>query len=368
MSEIPYSIRDKNIRINTIKGLNWDDISDNHIIKKVDENNAGDTNIINTNSLTQNTLSLRVGSGLTEQSVGVLDGEADVLNAITALHINTLGNRNRGMTIYDTGTASRVGIGITEPEEDLEVAGNIQIDSANVARLRFQQTGLNPHALGEIDGEQDGTDGGDLQFYTKVNGGNVTEKLRINNVGAIGIGGATFGDAGAVLQSNGNAASVSWTTTPIFDNAKVSNRLSLGNVGRDQNVIFGFSGYNLAAGGTEHTIKRLNISMASNGWNWMEIQIHYAIMQQGFGLPYGSGTARKAVYWLGSGTGNGGFGSNFDKLYVGSGTSQNDIQFRINYINNSTFDIVFRNDHSSNSVHLSCEVHAIASYADIEFI
>ena len=115
----------------------------------------------------------------------------------------------------------RVGIGgITEPEEDLEVDGSIQIDSANIARLKFQQTGQNPHALGEIDAEQDGTNGGDLQFYTKVDGGNVTEKLRINNVGAVSIGGGTnFGDAGAVLTSNGNAASVSWTA-PVYVTAR----------------------------------------------------------------------------------------------------------------------------------------------------
>jgi len=126
-------------------------------------------------------------------------------------------NSTNGEVVRIT-TDGKVGIGITEPEEDLEVAGNIQIDSANVARLKFQKSG-NPataHALGEIDGEEDGTNGGDLQFFTKVDGGSVTEKLRINNVGAVGIGGANFGTAGAVLTSNGSGAAVSWTPPVAF--------------------------------------------------------------------------------------------------------------------------------------------------------
>ena len=120
-----------------------------------------------------------------------------------------------GNTFYVDNTNGRVGVGISNPEEDFEVDGSIQIDSAGAARLKFQQSG-NPqtaHALGEIDAEQDpvGGNGGDLQFYTKVNGGQVTEKLRINNIGAISIGGgATYGTAGQFLKSNGSGSSVSW--------------------------------------------------------------------------------------------------------------------------------------------------------------
>lgn len=107
---------------------------------------------------------------------------------------------------------TRVGINLTDPEETLEVDGSIQIDSANTSRLKFQKSGPSPHALGEIDGEEDGSNGGDLQFYTKVDGGSVTEKLRINNAGAIGLGGATYGTSGQVLTSAGNSAIPTWTT------------------------------------------------------------------------------------------------------------------------------------------------------------
>ncbi len=122
------------------------------------------------------------------------------------------GISNLGDTIYIDNNNNRVGIGISNPEEDLEVDGSIQIDSANVARLKFQQSGQNPHALGEIDGEQDGVNGGQLEFYTKVDTGSLTEKLRINNVGGIGIGGANYGTSGQVLTSGGSGGSVSWTT------------------------------------------------------------------------------------------------------------------------------------------------------------
>jgi len=123
------------------------------------------------------------------------------------------GTSNLGDTLYIDNVNNRVGINISNPEEDLEIDGSIQIDSANVARLKFQQSGPSPHALGEIDGEQDGVNGGQLEFYTKVDGGSVTEKLRINNIGAISIGGgANYGTSGQVLTSNGSTSAVSWTT------------------------------------------------------------------------------------------------------------------------------------------------------------
>ena len=44
---IPYSVRDKNTRINAIPGMNFDNITTNALIKKVDDNNAGNSNIQN---------------------------------------------------------------------------------------------------------------------------------------------------------------------------------------------------------------------------------------------------------------------------------------------------------------------------------
>lgn len=150
---------------------------------------------------------------------------------LTITHDNVDPNNNTASFSVDninsaplTLKGNKVGINILNPEEDLEIDGSIQIDSANVARLKFQQSGQNPHALAEIDAEQDGVNGGQLEFYTKLDAGNVTEKLRINNMGAIGIGGANYGSVGQVITSNGSNSSVSWTTpggNPIQINLSV---------------------------------------------------------------------------------------------------------------------------------------------------
>jgi len=140
------------------------------------------------------------------------------------------GNPPIANTLLKIGT----GAGVTVKElsgssYELEVDGNIKIDGGSNPSLKFNRipaTGAS-HELSEIRAEQDvtngtsGTNGGDLQFYTKdqdISGvtGTVTEKLRINNVGAIGIRGANYGTAGAVLTSNGPSAAVSWNRPYIM--------------------------------------------------------------------------------------------------------------------------------------------------------
>ena len=87
----------------------------------------------------------------------------------------------------------RVGINVLNPTEDLDVDGNIQLNSATTSKIVFYDAN-DDHEHAEIDATDDGTtNGGQLQFHTKVDGGSVTEKLRINNVGAIGLGGADRG-------------------------------------------------------------------------------------------------------------------------------------------------------------------------------
>jgi len=204
MSDIPYSVRDKSTRVNAIKGFNFDSLFNDELFKKKDANNLTGTKVLSFKSPTINGLALFTDQQFPTQ-VGVIQGE--IVGGLEKLSLNTTGDVGDGMTITSQG---RVGIGITEPEEDLEVDGSIQIDSSNVSRLKFQKSGQSPHALGEIDGEEDGTNGGDLQFYTKEDGGSVTEKLRINNQGALGLGGANYGLEGQVLVSNGSAALPSW--------------------------------------------------------------------------------------------------------------------------------------------------------------
>ncbi len=144
MSDIPYSVRDKTIRVNSIKGFNFDSLSNDELFKKQDSNNVTGTKVLNFKSETNNELALFTD----EQSptlVGAIQGESG--GGLQKLYLNTTGDPGDGITITSKG---RVGINISEPEEDLEIDGSIQIDAANVARLKFQKSG-NPataHALG----------------------------------------------------------------------------------------------------------------------------------------------------------------------------------------------------------------------------
>ena len=210
---IPYSVRDTKINIDTSTFLSGADINDNYLIKVVNGETIQTSFIETSVSNTSTSLKIYIPGGIFSTLAGSIETEFFSGGSKRRMHLTTDGiestESTNGITITSDG---RVGIGIVEPEEDLEIDGSVQIDSANVARLKFQKSGQTSHALGEIDGEQDGTNGGDLQFYTKVDGSSsVTEKLRINNVGAIGIGGANFGTSGKVLTSNGSGSAVSWS-------------------------------------------------------------------------------------------------------------------------------------------------------------
>jgi len=200
-------------------------ISDNFLIKVVSGASVQTTFEETSVASTSTSLKTFIPSGILSVLAGSIETEFFDTTK-TRMHLTSTGINNAGgITITSDG---RVGIGIVEPEEDLEVDGSIQIDSANVARLKFKKSGQNPHSLGEIDGEEDGTNGGDLQFYTKVDGvgGSVTEKLRINNVGAIGIGGANYGNSGQVMVSRGSGNPVEWASQ-----INSVNNFSVGDVG-----------------------------------------------------------------------------------------------------------------------------------------
>jgi hypothetical protein len=200
--------------------FNFPTINTDEIFKKQDGDNITGTKIYSTGTNTTNKITMTSDtSGLI--NVGTIEGERDIISNTSKLHINATGTQTDGITITSQG---RVGIGVTDPEEDLEVDGSIQIDSAKVARLKFQKSGQSPHALGEIDGEEDGNNGGDLQFYTKEDGGNVTEKLRINNQGALGLGGTNYGTAGQVIVSNGSAALPSWEGPYLLSGSGTGNQ------------------------------------------------------------------------------------------------------------------------------------------------
>ena len=108
--------------------------------------------------------------------------------------------------------------------QDLATTSDVTFGSLQIAeKVLFQYSGSSPHALAEIDAKKDGTNGGDLEFYTKIDTGSMTKKLTIASTGAIGIGAdPDYGtlNAGHVLTSRGSDSAPTWTTpasiTPIY--------------------------------------------------------------------------------------------------------------------------------------------------------
>jgi len=98
----------------------------------------------------------------------------------------------------------RVGIGTdpTEPlVEDLEIDGNIQIDTSGLGRIVFYDKAAD-HEHGEFDADDDGTNGGQLILKTKQDGGTVQTRMVVREDGKVGINTTT---PSQFLEVNGTA-------------------------------------------------------------------------------------------------------------------------------------------------------------------
>ena len=140
---------------------------------------------------------------LNVDTIGAQNFVAAILNSTIKV-----GHPVDGPIFVDTANR-RVGINVPNPTEDFEIDGNIQLDTGGTSKIVFYDS-PNAHEHGEIDAGGDGTNGGILKFQTKVDGGSVTEKLRINNAGAIGLGGAVYGGTNQVIVSQGSTLPPRW--------------------------------------------------------------------------------------------------------------------------------------------------------------
>jgi hypothetical protein len=204
MSDIPYSVRGSNTSINKVRGFNIAALDNDEMFKKVDANNLGSTNLYSTGTTYTNLITTRIGTGIVKTDIAFIESHQD--GAIKKLYLNTANDREKGITITSDG---RVGIGITDPDHSLDVEGHIRLRSSGADRLIFNNTTTGD--LADVDAIVDGTNGGAWGVRTKVDGvSSLTEKLRINNVGAFGIGGANYGNTGAFLISNGSSLAPIW--------------------------------------------------------------------------------------------------------------------------------------------------------------
>ena len=193
MSVIPYSVRDRKININEVNGVDLVSALDNELLMKnsLDQIEGGHITSVSTSIFGTDTNYLNIYSSDDTTPITSIQSETDGTDYKLHLYPKSVitNPSQSAMTIINNPSNNevRVGINLTDPEETLEVDGSIQIDSNSVARLKFQKSGSSAHALGEIDGEQDGGNGGDLQFYTKVDGGAVTRKMSITQQGVMSL-------------------------------------------------------------------------------------------------------------------------------------------------------------------------------------
>lgn len=129
---------------------------------------------------------------------------------------------------------SKVGVNKPVPTYQLEVGGDIRGDDIHGDQLALQndytESGTEYVQTDVVQLESQmggaGNTGGELVIKTKVPNSTITEKLRINGNGAIGLGGANYGTANQVLISNGSGSAVTWadqaTVSPSFNNITVN--------------------------------------------------------------------------------------------------------------------------------------------------
>ena len=158
---------------------------------------------------------------------------------------------------------------------DVTISG--KLETSGLEYIKFTTSDVS-NVLGRINGNVDGDNGGELQFYTKVDGASsVTEKLRINNIGAIGIGGANYGTQGQVLTSNGPGSAVSWqnggTTYTAGTGVSISpsNEISIGQEVSTTNTV---------------TFKSLELAKDYNGFPILPPTINFIDSQNGGTLAF----------------------------------------------------------------------------------
>ena len=126
------------------------------------------------------------------------------------------GISNLGDVVYIDNVNNRVGINKAVPEEDFDVDGNIQINTNGTEKITFYDN-AHDHEHGKLLFTTDGTDGAEFEVHTLTDGGSVSQKLTINNAGAIGLGATPdYGTSGSVLTSNGSSALPSWNEPYYF--------------------------------------------------------------------------------------------------------------------------------------------------------
>ncbi len=184
-------------------------------------------------------------------------GEVEVANispsvALGTIGVGAVGNR----TLYVDTNNRRVGINVASPQEDLEIDGNIQLDSAGANKIKFYD-GTASVERAEIDAAASGTAGGKLVFYTKEDPGVITARMTIEEDGRIQVTNRieNMPDPVAAQDAATKAYVDAQVTTPGFVQNPMTSTLDGGQF--EINNLRGLTVDNTASGGPDGFVVRL---------------------------------------------------------------------------------------------------------------
>ena len=169
-SRIPFSTRAKNLTVNSIRGLNFDDIATDTLIKKVDANNAGNSNI--KSSFTANgsvttlisgdpdnliptiggeiitsidgaekQIELTVGSGLTKRSIIIQENQPVVIEDDLSVVNLSVTNSITGTSIVASGAMGANTLSVTNGITTNEISATGLIQSNELYASTITATG-----------------------------------------------------------------------------------------------------------------------------------------------------------------------------------------------------------------------------------
>ncbi len=184
-------------------------------------------------------------------------GEVEVANispsvALGTIGVGAVGNR----TLYVDTNNRRVGINVANPQEDLEVDGNIQLDSNGTNKIKFYD-GAAAVERAEIDATSSGAAGGKLVFYTKQDPGSITARMTIEEDGRIQVTNRieNMPDPVAAQDAATKAYVDAQVTTPGFVQNPMTSTLDGGQF--EINNLRGLTVDNTASGGPDGFVVRL---------------------------------------------------------------------------------------------------------------
>ena len=176
--------------VNTLTGLNFNNVATNNLIKKVDANNAGNSNIISSYTATGSVTTLITGDP--NGMITAIGGEiiTSIIGQESKLEITTgVGAGKRSLILQENQPVII--------EDDLFVTGGMTAISSSLISLSV---------INKIDANDISASG--------VIQGNTVESIGTLNVGGLINLNGTTGTAGAVLTSNGSS-DPTWNPAPI---------------------------------------------------------------------------------------------------------------------------------------------------------